>query len=51
MSSGSGFKLAADLVEAIASHGLGAQVMVGLFALGFFGTLMVRKKQQRDKTD
>lgn len=50
MSSGLG-KLVSDLVEAVQSHGLGIQVMVGLFALGFFGTLAVRKKQRRDGKD
>jgi hypothetical protein len=46
--SGGLLKLVADLVE---SHGLGVQVMVGLFALGFFGTLAVRTKQRRNPSD
>lgn len=49
--SGGLLKLVADLVEAGESHGLGVQVMVGLFALGFFGTLAVRKKQRRNPSD
>jgi hypothetical protein len=49
--SGGLVKLVADLVEAVESHGLGVQVMVGLFALGFFGTLAFRKKAPRDRSD
>ncbi|MFP2906138.1 hypothetical protein ACLESD_13955 [Pyxidicoccus sp. 3LFB2] len=44
-------RLVFDLVEAVESYGLGIQVMVGLFALGFVSTLVVRKKQRSDETD
>ncbi|NMO21546.1 hypothetical protein HPC49_42365 [Pyxidicoccus fallax] len=55
MSSNAGadlLKLAFRLVDALESYGLGVQVMVGLFALGFVGTFVAfRRKPPRDKSD